>query len=508
MNFSPDDLRQLAELEISKDKVLHQIESFKKGFPFAVLDRPCAIGDGLVRLDELLHGPLLEFFEQASSLGRIMKFVPASGAATRMFHSLLFVYNHYEEHREALLRKQSDHPDLQACLEFIHEIKKFPFYEDIRDAADLIRSKMYDRLLQRVLTEEGLNYASLPKALVTFHRYSDHARTALEEHLAEALGYAKDGQNLSRIHLTVSSEHRKTFESLIGTVRSRYENKAARLEIGYSEQKRSTDTIAVNMQNEPIRDTDGRLVFRPAGHGALLENLNEINADIVVLKNIDNVVPDRLKPETYLYKKLLIGYLVQLQKHTFYYLQRISQNDLHDADVSEAVYFAQSQLHITFQPGFDGLRNDEKVKVLFDKLDRPIRVCGMVKNQGEPGGGPFWVKGKDGTASLQIVEKSQINTNSAGQKQILESSTHFNPVDLVCGLRDYKGVNFDLHRFADSETGFISTKSINGKLIKAMELPGLWNGSMAHWNTVFVEVPLTTFNPVKTVNDLLRPEHQ
>lgn len=508
MKFSSDDLRQLSEFGIAKEKVLRQIESFKKGFPFIDLVRPCTPGDGLVTIDEPLLGPLIETFEQTASAGRVMKFVPASGAASRMFHSLSLVHNHYEEHRRALLQRDSNHPDVIACLEFIHRIKEFPFYDDIRDADELIRSKKFDELFKRVLSEEGLNYNTLPKALIKFHRYPDHTRTALEEHLAEALVYARDGQNLSRMHLTVSSEHRQAFENLINSVRPKYEMNRGKLEITYSEQKRSTNTIAVDMHNEPVRDKEGRLVFRPAGHGALLENLNDLNGDIIVLKNIDNVVPDHLKPETYLYKKTLIGYLAQLQKHTFYYLQRISQDDLHEQDVFEAVHFAKTHLHITFQAGFDDLREVDKVKALFDKLDRPIRVCGMVKNQDEPGGGPFRVRNKDGTSSLQIVEKSQIDMSASDQRRILESSTHFNPVDLVCGVRDYKGENFDLHRFADADTGFISTKSHNGKSIKAMELPGLWNGAMAYWNTIFVEVPLITFNPVKTVNDLLRPEHQ
>lgn len=503
MRFSPDDLRQISELGISKEKVLRQIESFKSGFPFVNLDRPCTSGDGLIKIDETLHNPLIEAFEEAAYAGRVMKFVPASGAATRMFHSLTFVYQHFDQYRDALLHEKNDHADVIACLEFIRHIKEFPFYEDIPGADELIQSKKFDELFHCVL-----NYHSLPKALIKFHRYPDHSRTALEEHLAEALVYAKDGQNISRIHLTVSPEHRADFERMIHNVRPKYEGHLDKLDITYSEQKRSTDTVAVDLQNDPVRDLNGRLVFRPAGHGALIENLNDLNGDIIVLKNIDNVVPDRLKETTFLYKKILIGFLVQLQKHAFYFLQKIAQNDFREPDVSEAVDFAKSQLYISFPSGFDEWKEDEKVKTLFDKLDRPIRVCGMVKNLGEPGGGPFWVKDKDGTSSLQIVEKSQIDPDSPGQRKILESSTHFNPVDLVCGVRDYKGENFDLHPFVNSETGFISVKSYNGKLIKAMEMPGLWNGAMAYWNTVFVEVPLITFNPVKTVNDLLRQEHQ
>ncbi|KAB2878754.1 DUF4301 family protein [bacterium] len=508
MTFSAQDLRQLSDSGISKEKVLAQIEFFKTGFPFITLVRPCTMGDGLLTIDPQQFDSLIVLFNQAASRGRVMKFVPASGAATRMFHSLTTVCNQYEQFREFLISETTDDPDVNACLDFIQNIDKFAFHEDIRNLKQLVNEKRYDEIMRLTLTESGPNYSALPKALIKFHRYPDHSRTALEEHLVEALSYARDAQQTARIHFTISSEHRDLCNALIQSVLPRYEKTNGKLEITFSEQKKSTDTIAVDMQDKPVRSEDGNLYFRPAGHGALLENLNDLNGDIVFIKNIDNVVPDRLKETTYLYKKLLGGYLIQLQNQVFHYLQKISEDNLSETEINDAFIFSKKKLSIAFPTNFDKLPAIKQTEILFDKLDRPIRICGMVKNQGEPGGGPFWIREKNGAVSLQIVEKTQIDVKSDEQKRIMESSTHFNPVDLVCGVRDYKGENFDLRQFADPETGFISIKSKDGKPIKAMELPGLWNGAMAYWNTIFVEVPLITFNPVKTVNDLLRPEHQ
>ena len=471
-----------------------------------ILARPCIIGDGIKVIDNEQFDALITLFDRAALNGRVMKFVPASGAASRMFHSLSYVYHHYEQIKDSLIAEKADHPDVAACHNFLSHIKKFSFYEP--GVERYIINKQYIKVLEWVLTESGLNYDAMPKALVKFHKYPDHARTALEEHLVEALYYTKDVEGNARVHFTVSPEHREACNSSIQAVRTRYEKESWKLDIRFSEQKKSTDAVAVDLENIPVRDYDGKLVFRPAGHGALLENLNDLKADIIFLKNIDNVVPDHLKETTYLYKKLLGGYLIQLQTKVFHYLAEISQQTLKEKEINEAYIFANTELSISFPYNFGKLSATDRINILFDKLNRPIRVCGMVKNQGEPGGGPFWVTDKDGTLSLQIVEKAQIDLRSDGQKLILESSTHFNPVDLVCGVRDYSRKNFDLKIYSDQDTGFISIKSKNGKKIKAMELPGLWNGAMANWITVFVEVPLITFNPVKTVNDLLRSEHQ
>ncbi len=508
MIFSNEDLKQLAELGIPKEKVLSQIQTFQNGFPCVNLVRPATCGDGITVIEPDQIQPLLTLFDTAAQAGHVMKFVPASGAASRMFHSLSYVLSHYDQHREELEAQQTTNEDVRACLDFLLKIERFPFYGDLPLISELMQNKAYDKVLELIVAESGLNYANMPKALVKFHRYAKHSRTALEEHLVETLEYAADAQGIARIHFTVSPEHRLLFDLLISNIRSLYESREKRLEISFSEQKRSTDTIALTGKNEPLRDKRGRLVFRPAGHGALIENLNELDGSLVFIKNIDNVVPDRLKETTYLYKRLLAGYLLLLQKRSHHYLTKISQNGLSRDEWHEAFQFARTHLNMTFRSGTEALPEKERTALLFDALDRPIRVCGMVKNQGEPGGGPFWVREKDGTDSLQIVEKNQIDLNSEHQKDILHSSTHFNPVDLVCGLRDYKGELFDLHRFSDPNTGFISTKSKDGKSIRVMELPGLWNGAMARWLTVFVEVPLITFNPVKTVNDLLRPEHQ
>ena len=350
---------------------------------------------------------------------------------------------------------------------------------------------------------------SLPKGLLLFHDYNDEPRLAVEEHLVEAAHYSNDKTNTSRIHLTVSPEHQQKFEEAINTKKEKFEKRFdVDYNIGFSEQHPSTDTIAVNINNEPFRNSDGSLVFRPGGHGALIENLNELKGEIIFIKNIDNIVPDRLKGETYLYKKVLGGLLFKLQKQNFEFLEMLEDGNLLDEELNQVCAFAEKELNIFIPNAYRGYEKMEKVDFLYNKMNRPIRICGMVKNEGEPGGGPFWVVDENDDESLQIVEASQINFLDESQKIIVNNATHFNPVDLACGVRNYKGVNFDLHEFIDPETGFISIKSKDGKDLKAQELPGLWNGAMADWITVFVETPLITFNPVKTINDLLRPQHQ
>jgi hypothetical protein len=342
--------------------------------------------------------------------------------------------------------------------------------------------------------------------LIIFHAYPNGDRTAFEEQLVEAIAYTEDSNYESRVHFTVSPEYRDKIKNYVEYIKKKYENKVT-LFVEYSVQKKSTQTIAYSLEHDLFVTSGGNLVFRPGGHGALIENLDDLNGDIVFIKNIDNVVPDYLKPETYLYKRLLGGYLVQLQDQIFDYLKKL-ENEIEDSLLEEITNFADEKLHIVMPDSVKAGGTAEKIQFLRSKLNRPIRVCGMVKNQGEPGGGPFWVEDDEANLSLQIVEKAQIDLSDPEQREILEQSTHFNPVDLVCGLRDYTGEPFDLSEFIDEEAGIITEKSLEGKPLKAMELPGLWNGSMAFWNTIFVEVPLITFNPVKTVNDLLRDEHQ
>jgi hypothetical protein len=518
ISLSEADVKQIEARGMTTEKVISQIERFKVGFPYSELKRACTVGDGISVLHKADLNRLGEAFSKAALAGRVMKFVPASGAATRMFKLLLSFDNHYDQIGERAIRAEAEgnDPDHTAFLDFMLGIKKFAFYDDLRsamskdglDAEELISKGEYKPILEYLLYSKGLNLAHMPKGLIKFHAYPETSRTPFEEHLVEAARYTKDMNHVARAHFTVSPEHEASIRDHLESVRGLYEKSGIRLEIGFSLQKPSSDTLAVDLENKPFRGDDGRLVFRPGGHGALLENLNALRGDLVFIKNIDNVVPDRFKQETYVYKKALGGYLLELQKRMFGYLERLSNRDAEDRYIEEVMEFIRYKLSISPSEGMEQGSREDKMDYLTSRLNRPLRVCGMVKNEGEPGGGPFWVEHTDKSTSVQIVESSQVNMGSAEQRTIWESSTHFNPVDLVCGVRDYRGKPFDLMKFVDPSTGFISVKSREGKELKALELPGLWNGSMAYWNTVFVEVPITTFNPVKTVLDLLRKEHQ
>lgn len=366
----------------------------------------------------------------------------------------------------------------------------------------------YKAILDTLLMPSGLNYASLPKALLHFHHYGEHCRTPFEEHLVEASTLVQDHHRVARLHFTVSPDHYELMLAHFKQTRQRYEQTGVRFDVSWSMQKASTDTIAVDLDNQPFRDREGKLLFRPAGHGALLENLNDLQGDILLIKNIDNIVPDHLKAPTYTYTHLLGGYLVTLQQQSFAYLEQLASGDVTASALADMRGFAETKLSMRLPNAFEQQSHREQAEFLFKMLHRPLRICGVVPNTGEPGGGPFWVRHTDGTTSLQIVETSQVDLQAETQRAILASSTHFNPVNLVCGVRDFRDQPFDLMSFTDPQTGFISQKSHEGKALKALELPGLWNGAMARWNTVFVEVPITTFNPVKTVLDLLRQEHQ
>ena len=518
ISLSDEDLKQIEARGMSREQVLSQLETFRQGFPYARLLRPCRVGDGIEVLQQADLARLRETFSGAASAGRVMKFVPASGAATRMFKSLIAFHNRYDhmDAHEMRAAGEKNQPDHASFLEFIKGIKKFAFYDDLRsamskdglDTEDLISKREYKPILEYVLSSKGLDLAQLPKGLIKFHRYPETSRTAFEEQLVEATGYTTDHNGLARVHFTVSPEHEASIKEHLRRICDHYEKSGIRFELTFSLQKPSSDTLAADPDNRPFRDKEGRLVFRPGGHGALLENLNALRADLVFIKNIDNVVPDRLKQETTIYKKALGGYLIELQEEIFGWLERSSSRDLEDGYIEEMFAFIRDRLCIHPPKGVEQGSRENKMDYLISRLNRPLRVCGMVKNEGEPGGGPFWVEHEDKSTSVQIVESSQVDMQSAKQRGIWESSTHFNPVDLVCGVRDYKGKPFDLMNFVDPSTGFISVKSKEGKELKALELPGLWNGSMAYWNTVFVQVPIITFNPVKTVLDLLRKEHQ
>ncbi len=502
--FSEEDRKIFKQKGLTEDEVISQMNLFKKDRQTIKLNRPCRVADGIVIIPHSEIDPLVRIHDRAAEEGKMIKFVPASGAASRMFRDW---YRYYET---------EDFDKSEIGTELVKDLKKYAFYSDLveviskdgRDIGELSDNGEYNAILEYILTDRGLNYANLPKALIRFHEYSDHCRTAMEEHLVEAALYVGDNRGISRIHFTLSEEHREDIENYIEAIRKDYEERyKIELDISLSVQRPSTDTIAVDRENRPFRDANGWLVFRPGGHGALLKNLNTIESDIIFIKNIDNIVPDRMKEETVLYKKILGGFLIKLQGEIFGYLRLLAGEDVDENKLEKIVGFSEKKLFVTFPPAFDTFSLEEKGDFLFDRLNRPLRVCGVVKNVGEPGGGPFWVDEGEGMQSLQIVESAQIDLESEDQKKVLESATHFNPVDLVCGVRDFRGEIFDLERFVDGATYLIVQKSMEGGHLKALELPGLWNGSMSRWNTVFVEAPIATFNPVKTINDLLRNEH-
>jgi len=521
-------LNHIREKGIKPANIELQLDRFRRGFPDLEIDRPATIGDGIVRIPDDKGMRLTDRFHQAQKEGRVMKFVPASGAASRMFKSLQAILNDGSRLTKEYFESHPEDEDAEFTRTFLENLETFAFYEDLVDLLkeqgthpdELLEKEDYRTLLSFVLEDKGLGLASLPKALIPFHRYEDHRRTPLEEHLVEAIAYTQPENGHIRIHFTISPEHKVAFERRLVTARSLFETDGIQLQVETSFQKPETDTIAADAENKPFLDDDGNAVFRPGGHGALLVNLEELKGDVVFIKNIDNVVPDRFKKTTCKYKKLIGGYIFTLQDKIFFYLKELERLGSESQLLEEIIAFVREELHVELPNNLPSLPGDdtdetqadaqrgELVRWLFDRLNRPIRVCGMVINEGEPGGGPFVVRHDDGSTSLQIVERAQVNTSDPDQKKSFESSTHFNPVDLVCSLRDYQGRPFNLESYRDPETGFISEKSYLGRELKALELPGLWNGSMAHWNTVFVEVPAETFNPVKTVNDLLRDEHR
>ncbi len=514
--FTEKDLQQIQAKGIAIETAEKQIQNFKNGFPFVRLAAPATIENGLISFTEKEAGELEAHFNDYKEDYEILKFVPASGAASRMFKHLLAFINDFSGSAEEIAALEAEE-DFNSVGYFFKNLRKFAFYEALKTALlkdqfildDLMKKKDYKTILEYLLTEKGLNYANQPKALLFFHNYDDGARRAFEEHLVEAANYAIDKKRAARVHFTVSPEHQPEFEKAFKNVKDKYEVRyRVTYHLEFSQQKPATDTLAVDMNNNPLRNGDGSLTFRPGGHGALIENLNDLNSEIIFIKNIDNIVPDELRDMTYLYKKVIGGLLMQLQEKTFEFLDMLDDGNVTDEELEEIRTFANKKLNIYIPKAYDGYDNLAKMDFLFNKLNRPMRVAGMVKNEGEPGGGPFWVRDKINEISLQIVESSQIDFKDQEQKEIVAKATHFNPVDLVCGVRNFKGEKFDLHDFVDPETGFISLKSKQGTELKALELPGLWNGAMADWITIFVEVPLITFNPVKTINDLLRPQHQ
>ncbi len=504
--LTAQDQEMLQKKGITEEQINAQLENFRKGFPFLKLRAAASVGNGIIRPTEEETKQYVEAWKDYMGEGHhITKFVPASGAASRMFKNMF-----------EFLDAEYDVPTTDFEKKYFDNIHKFAFFAALDDACHvnegmgvdaLMAEGNYKAVVANMLGADGLNYGQLPKGLLQFHNYAEEARTPLEEHLVEAALYASS-KGEADVHFTVSTEHRELFEALVERVLPEYESKyGIKYHVSFSEQKPSTDTLAATMDNEPFRTDDGKLLFRPGGHGALIQNLSDLQSDIVFIKNIDNVVPDRLKDPTITYKQVIAGVLVSLQKKVFEFINLLDSAKYTHEDIEEMIRFVRHELY-TDVPSLKDMEDAELVTCLRRILNRPMRVCGVVKNVGEPGGGPFAAYNPDGSNSLQILESSQIDTNNEEYMKMFTQGTHFNPVDLVCAIRDYKGNKFDLPKFVDPATGFISYKSKNGRELKALELPGLWNGAMSNWCTVFVEVPLETFNPVKTVNDLLREQHQ
>ncbi|RLD62120.1 MAG: DUF4301 domain-containing protein [Bacteroidetes bacterium] len=513
--WTDKDLKQFSNKGIAKEQVEKQISNFKKGFPYMEITKAAMVGDGLLRLDEEQIEKYIRKYNYESTKQKVVKFVPASGAASRMFKQLFEI--EATKHGSKEFIAQMKEKGFNSPSFFFNNLSKLPFYKDLQNTTvlegknldKLVIDKKAHSILTALLDETGLNYGNKPKGLLKFHQYADESGTPTREHMVEGALYAS-GTNDIYLHFTVSPEHIADFKEYVDKLKPILEERfGITYYIGFSVQKSSTDTIAVDLNNNPFRNEDSSVLFRPGGHGALIENLNELNADIIFVKNIDNVVPDRLKKETVNYKKALAGVLLDYQNKVFSFIEALNSREKPKIElVNKVVEFLKKELCFIPDKKFEAMDTENKVAFLINKLNRPIRVCGMVKNDGEPGGGPFWAENSDGSCSLHIVEGSQIDLNNKEKQQIVEKATHFNPVDLICGIKDYQGKKFNLLNYVDANTGFISEKSKNGKELKAMELPGLWNGAMSDWNTIFVEVPIITFNPVKIINDLLRPEHQ
>lgn len=510
MELSEADKIQLESKGISVEKVQGQIATFKEGIPFVRLREPAIVSNGISKFSGEREKELIAKFEEKRGEVSLLKFVPASGAASRMFKTMFNFLDSYDPKKESLdayLERTSD-KEVAAFFEGYH---KFAFYGPIQKRiAGKTRSKDEEKYLfvQEMLLEKNLNFGFFPKGLLPFHHYGKYNTTPFEEHLKEAAAYASVNYQAD-LHFTISEQHGKMFnaEFKVAGQRVAADTKVS-FTVNYSFQKSATDTIAVTMDNRPFRNSDGSLLFRPAGHGSLIENLNEQDSDVIFIKNIDNVTVPRFSDGVAKSKKILAGLLLELQGKVFEYAADLDRENCGEQQLETIKTFLEEELNVRFANDYHSLDIGEQIKILRDKINRPLRICGMVRNEGEPGGGPFWVQDRHGQLSLQIIESAQVDTGNPEQLEIMKNATHFNPVDLVCGVKNYKGEKFDLLNFVDPKQGFITRKTSEGKDLKALELPGLWNGAMAFWNTIFMEVPLATFNPVKTVNDLLKPAHQ
>jgi nicotinamide riboside kinase len=514
MGFTSLDFLQIHEHGIPLENIKKQLNIFSKGILKSVLVNPATLSHGILQLPDADFEQKVNYFDANKSKIKLKKFVPASGAASRMFKFLTTFLNEFDFGNESINAYINRKKDTELAL-FIIGMDKFPFFEMVDkklreiypDFNYLERDYKNFYFIKTLLSLDYFDFANKPKGILPFHRYMTHIAAPIEEHLYECAFYATSN-NQSHLHLTVSENHQEQFEEIIEKIKGEIEAKSnSTINVTYSYQKKETDTIAVDTGNKPFRNEKGMLVFRPGGHGALIENLNAIDADVVFIKNIDNVIQNNIQQISF-YKKALAGILIELQHQIFDYLRVLDSLEMNPESINKILDFLRNQLNIELNDDFHKFKLNNQISTLKEALNKPIRVCGMVKNEGEPGGGPFWIRGIGGSVSLQIVETSQVDLANADQMKILSSATHFNPVDLVCGLKNYQNEKFDLKQFVDPNSGFIVHKNNMGVDLKAYELPGLWNGAMANWLTVFVEVPLFTFNPVKTVNDLLKPAHQ
>ncbi|MCF7568441.1 DUF4301 family protein [Sabulilitoribacter arenilitoris] len=515
LNFTEKDQNQIKSKGLTINQIEGQVNRIKNGMSYSNLVAAANIGSGIESYSEQEIKEFIDLYEEMQDNLNIVKFVPASGAATRMFKFLFQFLSQFNPEHETIESYAKKHND-NLIITFISNFEKFPFYNQIVLKAKAINPN-FDKLnkneavlglVKAMLNEDALNYSFFPKGLLPFHKYKNGAVTAFYDHLFETTLYASS-KNKANLHFTVSEKHHSCFTAELNNIINELEQKTnTTFNVSFSYQKEETETVALTENNEVYRNEDGSILFRPAGHGALLENLNDLNSDLVFIKNIDNIVVFNKNEKLNKYKKLIAGVLLKVQEQTFSFLHQLDNASVNEAEMLNMAMFLSKKMNVSIFDEFDDLTLEKKKQYLKEKLNKPIRVCAMVKNEGEPGGGPFWVKDMHGDMSLQIVEFAQIDIENPSQAEIVKNATHFNPTDLVCGIKNYKGARFNLLNFVDKEAAFITDKTQNGIAIKALELPGLWNGSMANWNTIFVEVPLATFNPVKTVNDLLKPEHQ
>ncbi len=512
MTFSQKDLEQFRQKGIQPETILEQIKLLKKGNqPLELIDI-ATYNHGIINPED--KEKLIQVFQKEKEQYSLEKFIPASGAATRMFKDWIYFHENFQpdkEYYKRFVKKNHLKTMPEEAEDFIDEISAYAFYEDLMDIIrenepgffQLDENEQSWKFIHYILTEEGLNYQNLPKMLLKFHRYGKNKSiTPMEEHIIEAMDYTQNQEQKAKVHFSISPVHETAFLEQKDKMEQKYP-----VEISYSFQKPETDTIMLDEEGNILRNPQGEIIFRPGGHGALLDNIQDLDADLIFIKNIDNVQKGEKKKDTLLYKKILAGKLIELIKQRNLYLDLLDQEKPVGEDLQNIENFAKDQLNIRFIEGYDTLNNSGKRKYLYYKLNRPVRIAGMVKNTGEPGGGPFWALGKNGIHSLQIVEKSQIDLNNPKQKELFEKSTHFNPVDLVIHIKDHKGKKYNLKEFINENTAFISAKTFGSKPVKVYEHPGLWNGSMDGWNTVFMKVSLTTFSPVKTVTDLQKTAH-